>query len=116
MFYLNDAIDTPKRYDMAKFFDSSGDWYDPLTSCFAQNIAKLPYVGERTITYEARRPELLSSILYDGETQFWWVLLMYNNILNVNDLEEGTIIRYPSQSLIEDLYSEISTTKKAMEA
>lgn len=115
MFYLNDTIDTPRRFDMLKFFDNSGDWYDPLNSFFVTNLKILSYAGQRVVTYEEKRPELLSYNIY-GDTQYWWILMWYNNILNINDLVSGTLINYPSRTSIEDLYISASTSKKAMQA
>lgn len=113
MFYLNDEVDTPVRFDMLNFFDNSGDWYDPLNSFFAENLPKLNYVGEYIVTYEEKRPDLLSYNLYE-DTQYWWIIMWYNSILNINDLVSGTIIKYPSKAAIEDLYINASTYKKVM--
>lgn len=113
MFYLNERVNPPTKFDMMKFFDNSGDWYDPLTSAFVHNLVKLPHETEYTVTYEEKRPDLLSYRYYN-DTQYWWVLMWYNSILNVNDIVAGLIIRYPTKAVIEDLYVELSNLEKAM--
>ena len=115
MFYLNDQYDTHTRFDLMKFVDINGkDWYDPLTSFFLINLPKLPHVEEYIITYEIGRPDLLADRFYQ-DTQYWWIVMLYNNILNVNDLQAGVSIRRPAKELIDDLYIQASTLKKATE-
>jgi hypothetical protein len=112
MFYLNEDVRVSSRYDMIKFFEMNKDNLDPLTSFYAENIKRLPYVGEYTVIKEVKRPDLLSYNIY-GSTQYWWILLLYNDLSGVNDLVAGAQIRYPSHSTIEELYVLCSTIKKA---
>ena len=112
MFYLNEELSTPTRYDMIKFFNFDKDNIDCLTSFYATYLTKLQYVGEYTVIKEVKRPDLLSYNLY-GSTQYWWILMWYNSLLNIDDLSSGLVIRYPSHSAIEDLYVQASTFKKA---
>ena len=64
-----------------------------------------------TITNEQVRPDLLSYDIY-SDTQYWWPLLLYNDILDINELQTGKIIHYPSLSNLEYLYEQASLLKK----
>lgn len=112
MFFINNNLDTDTRYDIIKFFDFKQDNIDPLDSCLLINILNLPEQGIYTILNEEKRPDLLSYNLYQ-DTQYWWILLLYNSILNVNELKSGITIRYPSLTLLEKLYTELSIEQKA---
>lgn len=111
MFYLDDSITTENRYDMIKFFNFDVDNIDCLTSFFGQNLRQLPVYGTITVTEEEHRPDMLSYKIYQ-DTQYWWLLLWYNSILNVNDLVAGLSINYPAQSTIEEFYILASNLKK----
>ena len=112
MFYLDEGLSTTTRYDMAKFIKFDGDVFNSLDSFYVTNFPKLPYIGQYIITSEAGRPDLLAYNLY-GSTQYWWLLLWYNKILDITDLKAGTPINYPSYSDMEDLYVLASTYQKA---
>lgn len=112
MFYINDDIETVKRYDGIKFLDIH-DALDPLNSFMIININKLPEYGTIMITNQELRPDLLSYRIY-GDTQYWWLLLKYNNILDINELYNGRIIRYPSLDDIEYMYERASILKKTI--
>lgn len=112
MFYLNNSLNTPTRYDIAKFIKFDGDVFNSLDAFFAANLYKLPSIGNYTIVAEAQRPDLLSYNLY-GSTQYWWALMWYNNIIDITELSSGLTISYPSYSSIEDLYVLSSTYAKA---
>ena len=112
MYYVNEELLSLTRYDMIKFFEFNKDNIDALTSYFALHLKDLPYIGERVVQAEVKRPDLLSYNIY-GSTQYWWILMWYNDILSINDLTLGTKIKYPSYSDIEALYVQTSTQKKA---
>lgn len=111
MFFLKDDKQQPKRFDMIKFFNFDADNIESLTSFFGYAIPRLPEIGTRTVIQEEKRPDLLSYNIYN-DTQYWWILLWYNNILNVNELTAGMEIRYPALNAIEELYMMASTLKK----
>lgn len=84
--------------------DWNDDNYDILTSYFIANIKKLPKKGEYTLKGEDGRPDLISKAIYRGDSQYWWILLLYNDILDTCELITGLDIIYPSQDSIEDLF------------
>ena len=71
------------------------------------NIPKLPEQGTRKITTEEVRPELLSFRIY-RDTQYWWIFLVYNEILDINQLQPGVILLYQNINYVEYLYEKVS--------
>lgn len=112
MFYIDESINTNKKYDLIKFLNFDQDNIDCHGSYMLLQIPKLPHIGEYTITKEQYRPDLLSYNIYKGETQYWWILMWYNALANISDLKYGVKIKYPSKSSIENLYIRCSTLKK----
>lgn len=115
MFYIDLDTKTTDKFDMAKFLDFSNDGvFDVLNSFMLYQIPRLPEVGIYTVrTKEENRPDLLSHILYQ-DTQYWWVIMWYNSILNPYDLKTGTKIKYPSLSAIQQLYMDGSLLQKTV--
>lgn len=111
MFYINNEIETDVRFDTIKFFNFNVDNIDPLDSYFISNIQKLPATGTYTIVSEDKRPDLVSYQLYE-DTQYWWILMIYNKILDISEFSAGTDIVYPDKSLLETLYQNASLLRK----
>lgn len=112
MYYIDNETQTTDKYDMAKFIEFADDGvFDCLNSYFLYQIPLLPLIGYYTIRTEENRPDLLSYTLY-GDTQYWWIIMHYNNLLKPQDLKSGVIIKYPSLSSIEQLYLSASLNKK----
>jgi hypothetical protein len=36
--------------------------------------------------------------------QYWWIIMLFNDLLEVQSIQAGTIIYYPEQEALEDLY------------
>lgn len=112
MFYLDNNTVTTDKYDMAKFmdFDEYGV-FDSLNSYMLYQIPLLQTIGYYTLRTEMNRPDMLAYNIY-GDTQYWWVLMWYNNLLKPQDLKAGMKIKYPSLSAIEQLYMTASLNEK----
>ena len=112
MFYIDNETATTDKYDLAKFMEFGEDCvFDCLNSYMLYQIPKLPAVGYYTIRREVNRPDLLSYNLY-GDTQYWWIILWYNNMVKPQDLKAGIVIKYPSLSNVEQLYMNASLQQK----
>ena len=111
MFYIIDELETTSKFDMIRFLDFNVDNIDCHGSYMLENIPKLPLIGILTITTEQYRPDILSYDLY-GTTEYWWILMWYNSIVNISDLVSGVQINFPSKTSIENLYINCSTAKK----
>ena len=111
MYYINNSISVDTRFDPMKFFHFNVDNVDPLNAFMITNIKKLPSIGTYTVLKEEKRPDLISYKLYD-DTQYWWILLVYNDILDISNLKSGTIISYPDKAYFETLYQRASLLRK----
>lgn len=106
MFYLNLTIETEERYDLAKFFEYNIDNYDPLNSFLVKQLNNLSTFGQYIVTVEEFRPDLISYKIYNT-TQYWWLLMFYNNILSYTDVVSGVVIIYPAIKDLEKLYFQL---------
>ena len=44
-----------------------------------------------------------------GSTQYFWMLMMYNGITDINQLSTGTILKIPDKNKIEELYFRVKS-------
>jgi len=91
------------RFDLSKFVDYSGGFHEFLTSYFVLEIKKLTKKGSFLVVTEEGRPDLISYNVY-GTVQLWWVLLVYNNLTDVGQVLNSTVLNYPNIADIESLY------------
>jgi hypothetical protein len=80
------------------------DFHDILDSAFFNRVKELPLSGVFTVSVEEHRPDLLAFNIYgknDDSYKYWWVLMIYNDILLVKDLILGSEIRYPAKNVID---------------
>lgn len=103
MYYFNFDLETTERYDPAKFMPFQ-DIYDIVDSYFLTELSQLPTIGTYTVTTD-NRPDLLSYEIYNN-VNYWWILLLYNNLMNFR-LTVGQVIRYPSLEAIENMYFQL---------
>lgn len=101
-FFIDLQSNVTDRFDMSKFLEFS-DNFDPLNSAIMSDITTLPQGGQYTVQGEDGRPDLLSFRIY-GHSQYWWILLLYNRIIDYSNLTTGYIILYPSADSIESFY------------
>lgn len=114
MFHIDLDTQTSDKYDMAKFLDFGEDCvFNCLNSYFLYRIPKLPLAGYYVVRKEIGRPDMLSYNLY-GDTQYWWILMWYNNMLKPQDLTSGITIKYPTLSNIEQLYMDATLQQKVL--
>lgn len=107
MYKLNYDLHPEKRFDMAKFMPFS-EGFDVLDSTLIDQLYSMPSAGTYTIRLEPSRPDLLSYNLY-GDTQYWWVLMMYNNLQTPDELVLGMDISYFSLGDLETIYFSLGT-------
>jgi len=103
MFYLDVENTFETRYDMAKFMGFTMDFFDVINSYFIAQVKQLNVGGKRLVQGEDGRPDLLSYRIY-GKTQYWWILMFYNDYLTPEDIVTGNLVKYPSLNDLEDLY------------
>lgn len=110
-FFINLQYRSKIRFDMARFMEYT-DNYDPLTSSMFDRITSLPQSGEYVVQGEDGRPDLLSQAIY-SDPQYWWILLMYNRIIDYRNVVTGQAIRFPAIDSIEAVYFQLQSLQKA---
>ena len=107
-FYYN-YIDTPVRYEISKFspFSEVGG-FDIIRSYFAQQLGYIPEFGDMKIISEEGRVDL-AAVDALGETQYFWILMMYNGITDIDQLKTGTVLKIPDKNKLEELYFRVKS-------
>ena len=121
MFFINLEIESDERFDLAKFMDYSDDLkgvaagrFDPLTSFFLRELPKLRSRGQYAIQVEEFRPDQISFKFF-GTTEYWWVIMSYNNMLSIEELTTGTILEIPSEESMSQLFFRLRALDQAKE-
>jgi hypothetical protein len=112
MFYIDIKKQTEKRYAPEKLmrFDKSGV-YDILDSHFMTELTKLPMAGTYVVVEDEARPDVIAHRLL-GSTEYWWVLMMYNNLIMPSQLKAGVTIKYPVMDRLETMYGRLSAQER----
>lgn len=111
MFYINPDYISDEKYDLAKFFNFEDDNFNVLDSYFIDNFKKLPNYGTFVITVEEFRPDLISYKIYET-TNYWSLLLIYNNIVDFSELVNGKNINYFNVRDLESLYYNLNSLNR----
>ena len=116
MFFINNSRDLKTRYDIARFVEFvippfSTPVYDILNSYFWNQLGKISSKGTYQVRGEELRSDLLSYRIY-GNTQYWWILLLYNNLLSNEDIISGMTLNFPSLSDLESLYFQLNSLQR----
>lgn len=113
-FFINLASTSSLRFDMSKFILFDTDVFEPVTSHLWSQIKTLESGGQYIVTGDDYRPDNVSYKIY-GTTEFWWVLLIYNDKLSFNDLQHGDELKYPSIQALEDVYFSLKVSQNKVD-
>ena len=113
-FFINSDKETFKRYDLARFLEQGDDSLDPLTSSMLDNIDNLAIGGYYTIQGEDGMPWLISERLY-GDSQYWWIIMLFNGFQGIEDIKNGEDIKYPSVNALQDFYFKLKSRERTSE-
>ncbi len=110
MYYINLDVESDERYDLRKFmeFDDIDLGFDILTPYFFYKLEKILPNGKYRVVNEQYNPSLVSYNIY-GSTDYWWIIMIYNNIFSFDDIILGLELQYPSIEDLEDLYFELKS-------
>ena len=111
MYFINLDRETDQRYNMAKFLKWDEFRHDVLNSEFVKELRKLPHHGKWKVK-QAERPTLIAFELY-GKIDLWWIIMMYNDLIHINDIQLGMTLRYPSLNSVENLYLSLNSKQRA---
>jgi hypothetical protein len=111
LFYINTERDFSQRFNLGKLMEFCVDNYDPITSDILLELKSLDQGGIYTVRGEENNPDLIAFRIF-GDTQFWWILMQYNSITEIADIENGQEIKFPSISALEDFYFSLKLRQK----
>lgn len=111
-FYLNTELVVENRFDMAKYLNYSEGCYDPFSSYLLDTIKDIDIGYKYTIQGEETRPDYISFDIY-GTTEYWWVILLYNNLMSADDLKTGMVISCPSLDSLDEFYFKLKGLETA---
>lgn len=113
MFYINDDIESDDRYSLSKLleYNEIGD-FNTLSSVFVSELKDTAL--QSYVTSKDERPDLLAYKIY-GDTQFAWVLMIYNKCFDFTDgtFSAGSQIKYPALEDLEKIIFTLNARKRA---
>lgn len=111
-FFINLDVESEERYDMSKFMEWDTDNFDVLPSTFMNEIRSINKQADYIVQSEEGRPDLVSYNNY-GTTQYWWIILAYNALDDVDSIRIGMRLGIPSVDAIEDLFFSLKSRESA---
>jgi hypothetical protein len=91
------------RFPLHRGFEFSNGSYDVFSQRLHKEIRELQPYGKIEITNQEYRPDLVSFDVY-GMCDFWNILMFYNNIPNVLDINIGLTVNFPKMGDVENIY------------
>ena len=114
MFLIDLSRDSGDRFSLSRFMPKNerGE-IDPLDSFFLDTLLGRTFesisVGG---TYEVReeefRPDLVSYKVY-SDTQYWWIIMLFNGFIDRAEFKTGTLLNIPDQTGISDLVNRLKS-------
>jgi len=111
MYYINIEDNFLTRFDLAKFLNYENNCYDVLTSYVLENICDLSIFETNRLQVEEQRPDLISWNTFDT-TQYWWVIMLFNNFIFLDELVDNVKYNIPSLSELEDMYFSLKSLEQ----
>lgn len=91
-----------ERYDLSRFIDNNNGIHQ-FNNKLIKSIKSIPKFSDTKVT-GVLRLDNISKSLY-GSYQLWWILAIYNNLLNpITTNYNSKELKYPSYSSIENWY------------
>lgn len=103
IFFFKFDVESDERFVMEKFYEADEDTFDIYNSNFLNTIKELARFGEYIVTNEEQRIDVISYEIY-GSTQYWWMLLEYNDIVDQFSIKKGDIINFFDLESLEGKY------------
>lgn len=112
MLYIDLEVEAENRFDPKRFIPFYGDMFDILDSFLVRQLKSMPPKGNYVVTTEEGRPDLLSKRIYGGDSQYWWMLMLYNDLLSPGSIYTGLEVDYPTLTQLENLYFRLKSLEK----
>lgn len=121
MRFLNVSHDSDLRYDVPRFADHTENVVDVLDSYIFEKVRgyyreqvelkNLSVDGIFEVTTQEHRPDLISYEIYE-DTQYWWLLMEFNDIIDIFAIVSGVQMKYFKVSELEDIYFSLSSRQR----
>lgn len=112
-FFINKNYEYKNRFDLERFIQISGSYFDILNSPILDQLKLFKTIGTYTINEYPYRPDALSYNIYK-DSQYWPYILLYNGISNVMDLTLGLSINFFSLDDLEKVVYKFSNYNKKL--
>lgn len=122
MRFLDVDYETDVRYDIPKFATLSENVFDTLDSYLFEKIGayykeeievkNLTVDGVFEVTTQEYRPDKISAEIYNGQTQYWWLLMEFNSIIDIFQIVSGVQIKYFKINELENIYFTLNGKQK----
>jgi len=105
-YYIDEEIKVKGNiFPMERFIRWEEDTYDVLGSIFLDKIKEIDQSGEiRVLEDECRIDNIAHKHM--RSTDFWWLLMEYNDIINF-DVKSNESLKIPSETSIISKYNEM---------
>lgn len=103
LFFIDLNTDAVSRYAPENFMQYANGNHDPITSDLLMTLKNLQSGGQFTINGQESRPDQIAQAIY-GDTQYWWIILVYNSITSIDQLVNGLQLGFPQVAALEDYY------------
>jgi hypothetical protein len=121
MRYIDTTYRTDVRYDIPKFCNNTEDVFDILDSYVFEKVGfyyeeqislkDLKVEGIFTVTTQEYRPDKISYEIYKS-TQYWWLIMEFNNIIDIFDIIAGLELNYFNITELEDIYFSLNSRQR----
>ena len=114
--FIDTSKTFPVRYDLGKLlkYDGRAAEYDILLSQFIRRLKGLVSSNIRIVRRDEEFDLALIAFRVFGDTQFWWVLVEFNNVVNFDDIKEGVELAIPSVTDLERIYFELKNQERKL--
>ena len=107
--YKLDNNQQNNKYDIDRFMNpienKKSIYFDIVDSEFLLQLKQLATFGTYRVLDEEGRPDLLTERIYGtGNIQYWWILMLLNELRLPKDLKRGMIIKFPTILDLEEIY------------
>ena len=106
--FVNTDKEYPTRLDLGKFVSLNNDIPSILTSWLISKIQQITDFYYFKVTKEVGFSDFVAYSAYKNHA-YWWIVKVFNSILEDTEIVEGMVLRIPTESAINKLISELKT-------
>lgn len=102
IFFQDRSKDYKRRLDMDRFLDKSEDHVSLLNSAVISQIKQIEEYEIYQVSVEEKAPDYIALLKYRSHA-YWWIIMVYNNLLSFDEIVPGMTLRLPSQVAIDNI-------------